>query len=96
MRRRFLCRSRKKHSPLHQRIRLPPFHAGEVEFAGVGFGAPGAVGDPGFGGAGVADAEVAVEGDEVGGVDAVADEREHDALGGADEAERFRIDLRDP
>ena len=46
------------------------------------FGAPGAVGDPGFAGAGVADAEVAVEGDEVGGVHAIADEREHDALGG--------------
>ena len=38
-----------------------------AELAGVGFGAPGAVGAPGFAGAGVADAQVAVEGDEVGG-----------------------------
>jgi hypothetical protein len=62
----------------------------------VVFRLPLADGDPGFVGGDVCHVKIAHDGDAVGVVDAVADEGEDDALGGAAEAKGVGIDLGEP
>ena len=77
----------------HEAIRLAPLDARELQFATVArFRTPGAIGHPRFIRTGVDDAEIAHHGDKIRLVDAIADERQHDAFGSTDEPQRFRID----